>query len=53
MFSEAVQPRSHPDAAHKLKQGRKYTKGHDLESWHRGSGGGGDLDGQTDREASN
>lgn len=41
VFSEAVQPRSHLDAAHKLKQGRKYMKGHDLESWHRGSGGGG------------
>lgn len=52
VFSEAVHPRSHPDATHKLKQGRKYMTGHDLESWHRGSGGG-DLDGQTDREASN
>lgn len=30
VFSEAVQPRSHPDAAHKLKQSRKDTTGHDL-----------------------
>lgn len=53
VFSEAVQPRSHLDAAHKLKQGRKYTTGHDLESWHGAVVALGDLDGQTDREASN
>lgn len=32
VFSEAVQLRSHPDAAHKLMQSRKYMTGHDLES---------------------